>query len=270
MKDNVFVRSSPENLWRRRHLLRELVLANLKRQNKNTVLGYLWWLLDPLLLTAVYYLVVAVLFQRQFQGAPYLLFLVCGLFAWKPFCDSLGQSVLLLKSQAALIRSIGFPKAVLPLSLVISNAVYFLVALVVPLGLGLAYGPTWHCWPTATWLLLPVVIAVQLVFTAGLALAVSVLGVLFQDTANILNHLLRVWLYLSPILYDLQQVPEKMRAAFRLNPFSSLLAMYRDLMIFGRLPAWHDLALSLGAALLFGAAGYLFFLRHEGRLVHRL
>jgi len=264
------MRSTPRNLWRRRHLLRILVVSNLKRQNKNTALGYLWWLLDPLLMTAIYYMLVAVLFRRQAEGMPYLLFLVVGLFAWKALADSLSQSVLMLRNQAPLLRSIGFPKAVLPISLVLSNAFYFLVALAVPFLLSFLYAPEWGCWPRWTWLLVPVALMLQIIFVAGLALVVSVLGVYFQDTANITGHLLHMWMFFSPVLYTMDQVPEHLRPYFQLNPMAFLLPIYRDLMIAGRLPNWGQmLAFSL-AALAVGISGYLIFLRHEGRLVQRL
>ena len=100
------MRSTVANLWRRRHLLGVLVASNLKRQNKNSVLGYLWWLLDPILLTCVFYIVVAVLFKRHGSNQPYILFLIIGLLSWKAFSDSVSQAVNSIRGQASIIKSI--------------------------------------------------------------------------------------------------------------------------------------------------------------------
>jgi lipopolysaccharide transport system permease protein/teichoic acid transport system permease protein len=264
------MRSSVNNLWLRRHLLWVLTSSNVKRQSKNTVLGYLWWLLDPILMTAVYYLLVAVLFRRGGSNQPYLLFLLCGLLSFKAFSDSVGQSVHMLTSQAAIIRSIAFPKAVLPLSIVLSNAVFLAVALLVAVGLAIWYGPEYGTWPGWTYVLLPVVIGLQVLFTAGLALVVSALGVLFKDTGNIVGHVLRMWYFLSPGLYSLEQVPEQALFAFRLNPFSGLMTAYRDILMRGQVPAWTDLAYAGGIGLLTCLLGFWLFRRLEGRLVQNL
>jgi ABC-type polysaccharide/polyol phosphate export permease len=176
----------------------------------------------------------------------------------------------MLHNQAPLIRSIGFPKAVLPISLVLSNAFYFLVALAVPFLLSLYYAPRWGCWPRWTWALVPAALMLQIIFVAGLALVVSILGVYFQDTANITGHVLHMWMFFSPVLYTMDQVPEHLRHYFQLNPMAFLLPIYRDLIILGRLPDW---GLVLGfalTALAAGFIGYIIFLRHEGRLVQRL
>jgi len=264
------MQSTLANLWQRRHLLRMLVSSNLKRQNKNTVLGYLWWLLDPMLMTAVYYVLVAVLFKRHDKDSPYVFFLMVGLLSWKAFSDSLAQSVLVFKGQAPLVRSIGFPKVVLPLSIVLSNGIYFMIALLVAFGLGLAYGPSWGTWPSLYYLLLPIPIIIQLVMAAGFSLIVCTLGVFFHDTANILNHILRMWFFLTPVLYPLTRVPTKLLPVFRLNPFSEILPIYRDIIIHGRMPLLSDILYSAAAALVVGVFGYLFFRRYEGRLVQRL
>jgi ABC-type polysaccharide/polyol phosphate export permease len=265
------MRSSPASLWSRRHLLWVLTVSNLKRQNKSSALGYLWWLVDPLLMTGVYFLVVGVLFQRGGGGnRPFLLFLLCGLLSWKAFSDSVSQSIHAIRGQAAIVKAISFPKAVLPLSLVLSNAIYFAVALLVAVGLALWYAPEHGTWPNAWYSLLPVVMAIQLVLTAGVALLVSALGVLYLDTGNIAGHLLRMWYFLSPGLYSLEQVPESLRPVFRLNPFAELMTAYRDILMYGRAPALADLGLALALGLASLLLGYLFFRRLEGRLVQRL
>jgi ABC-type polysaccharide/polyol phosphate export permease len=264
------MRSTLSNLWSRRNLLRVLVTSNLKRQNKNSVLGYLWWLLDPILLTCVFYVVVAVLFRRGEGNQPYILFLIIGLLSWKAFSDSVGQSVNSIRGQASIIKSIGFPKAVLTLSLVLSNTINFLFALVVIVAMGLWYGGEYDTWPNVYYLMLPVVIGLQVLFTAGVAFVVSALGLLFQDTGNIVSHLLRIWYFMSPGLYGIDLVPEKYQAIYRLNPFCELMTSYRDILMKGRMPDWYDLGYALAVGLLSCLVGYYLFKRYEGRFVQKL
>lgn len=264
------MRSTAAKLWQRRHLLWVLTTANLKRQNKNTVLGYLWWLLDPIMMTGVYYLLVAVVFERGGDNQPYLLFLLCGLLAWKAFAGSINQSITILTSQASIIRSIGFPKAVLPLSLVLSNSVFFAFGLLVATVVALVYAPEYGTWPGWSYLLLPLVIGLQLMFTAGLALVMAVLGVLFRDTGNIMRHLLRMWYFMSPGLYSLDRVPERLQPLFRLNPFAELMTAYRDIIMHGRVPAAYDLVYAGAVGLAMLLVGYWTFIRLEGRLVQNL
>lgn len=264
------MRSTLANLIERRHLLWVLVSSNLKRQTKNSALGYLWWFLDPLLMTAVYYLVVVVLFRRGGHNQPFVLFLVCGLLPWKAFSNTVGQSIGSLRGSGGIIKSISFPKAVLPLSLVLSNTVYFLFALIVAMVIGLAYGSEHGTWPNLYYLMLPVVVFLQALFTAGLCMFLAVLGVFFVDIGNIMSHILRMWYFLSPGLYSVQQVPESFRPIFRLNPFSELMTSYRDIIMWGRMPSAFDLGYAFLVGVVTFLAGFAFFKHYEGRVVQRL
>jgi len=250
--------------------LRVLTISNLKRQNKNSVLGYFWWLLDPILLTLVFFLVVVVLFQRGGGNQPFILFLVCGLLPWKAFASSVGQTVNSIRNQAAIIKAISFPKAVLPLSLVFSNTAHLLFSLLVAVLLGLWYGSEYGTWPNVYYLMLPVVVGLQVLFTIGVALVVATLGLFFQDVGNIVSHLLRAWYFLSPGLYGPELVPEKYLALYRLNPFCELMTAYRDILMKGRMPAWADLAYAFAAGAVCCLVGYMLFKRYEGRFVQRL
>lgn len=264
------MRSTFSNLLERRHLLWTLIGSNLKRQNKSSALGYLWWLFDPILMAGVYYIILVVLFQRGGQNRPVVLFLLCGLLPWKAFSQSVSQAIGTLRGSAGIIRAISFPKAVLPLSLVLSNAVYFIFALVVIVVLGIFYGSQYGTWPNVHYVFIPVVLLCQVLFTTGLALIMSVLGVLFLDTSNIMSHVMRMWYFLSPGLYSIHDVPESYRNIFRLNPMCEIMTSFRDILMYGRMPTAFD----LGYAFMAGAGtlvvGYIFFKNFEGRLVQKL
>jgi ABC-type polysaccharide/polyol phosphate export permease len=251
-------------------LLRVLVVSNLKRQNKNSVLGYLWWWLDPILMTAVYYVVVVILFRRGGGNQPFVLFLICGLLCWKAFADSVSQSINSLRAAGSIIKAISFPKVVLPLSLVLSNTIYFAFALMVAIGIGLLYGSEYGTWPNPYYLLLPVVMFSQMLLTAGFCLIMSTMGLFYVDTGNIMNHILRMWYFLSPGLYSVTQVPESVRPWFQLNPICELMTSYRDIIMWGRMPSAFDLGYAFMAGLVTCLIGFAMFRRFEGRFVQRL
>lgn len=265
------MKSTARNLLDRRQLLWTLVASNLKRQNKNSNLGYLWWFLDPLLTTGVYYLLFTVMFAgSQKKEDPFVLFIICGMMPWKAFGDSVGQSVGAVFGASGLIKSINFPKAVLPISLVLSNAVYFVFSLIVVFVVALAYGERYGTWPSSAYLALPLVILLQLIFTMGLSYLVSILGVFFMDTANIVGHIMQLWYFLSPGLYGVHRVPAHLLPWFRLNPFCGLMTSYRNIFMYHRFPEWIDLAYPLGIGLLTWAVGYALFRRFEGRVAQTL
>ena len=132
------------------------------------------------------------------------------------------------------------------------------------------YGSEHGTWPNIYYLMLPVVIGLQVLFTIGVALLVSTLGLFFQDTANIVGHILRMWYFMSPGLYSIDLVPREYQALFRLNPFCELMTSYRDILMRGRMPDWYDLGYAFGIGLFCCMFGYLVFKRYEGRFVQKL
>lgn len=264
------MRSSFSSLWQRRHLLWVLVASNLKHTNRSSTLGFLWWFLDPMLMAAVYYIVVAVLLKRGGSNQPYLLFLVCGLFPWKSFSDSAALSVGVLKSQHAIIKSVSFPLAVLPLAQTVAHLVYFGFGIVVIAAIGIFYGTQYGTWPTASYLALPVVVVIQLVLTAGVTLTMSTIGLMFTDLQSIIRHVLRVAYYLSPSLYSIDMVPEQYRTLYMLNPFAGLMSAYREILMHGRLPSWELLVGPMIVSSVVFLVGYRLFRSYEGRFVQYL
>ncbi len=262
--------SSVKNLWFRRHLLRVLVAANIKRQSKNTVLGYLWWLLNPLLFTAVYYLLVVIIFKRGGGNQPFVLFVMVGLLAWKAFSDSIGQAIIILPSQGGIIRAVSFPKAVLPMSLVLSNMVFFGFGLIVAVVISFLYGPKYGTWPNIYYILIPVVMALQILFTTGFALMMSAVGVLFKDTNNIMGHVLRMWYFLSPGFYSVDHMHGKLRYLLMANPFTELMTAYRDIIMYAKMPSAFDLGYALGIGTVTCFLGFWVFRKLEGKLVQHL
>ncbi len=250
-------------LWRYRELVRNLVLRDLKARYKNSVLGFVWSLLNPLLMMLVFTVVFTVMLPTNIERFP--VFILCGILPWNWFSSSIGGAVHTIVGNATLIKKVYFPREALPLSLILSNAVNFLLALIVLFPLMLAF----HT-PITPWLLfLPVLIIIQAIFTLGVALILSTVNVFFRDTAVIMEVVLQAWFFLTPVVYDMKVLPEHKliggydvevrRLAYILNPMGSLIANYRDILYWGLPPGVDFLLRTAVTSLAVLGLGYLLF-----------
>lgn len=264
-------------LYTYRELMRNLVVRDLKVRYKNSVLGFLWSLVNPLLMMLVF----TVVFQVMLPNYPihaYPIFILCALLPWNWFAASLNQAIPSIVNSAHLIKKVYFPREVLPLSVVLANGVNFLLALLVLFALNPFFGI-----PLTRWaLFLPVIIAIQLAFTAGLALILATVNVFYRDTGVIMEVVLLAWFFLTPIFYPITIVPEYRimlglllpvrRLVYILNPMASLISAYRVVLWGSPLdggppgpPAFDFLVRTAVTALLVLAIGYLVFARYSPR-----
>jgi ABC-type polysaccharide/polyol phosphate export permease len=251
------VLGSLHNLARHRALLRALTAREVRARYRGSVLGLLWSFLNPLLLLLVYTFVFTFVF-RQSQGSvpsPYAVFLLTGLLPWTWFSSALLEASASIATGGALLRKVVFPAEVLPLVAVLSNGAHFLVALPVIVGVLAATG---HVPGPHAILVLPL-LAVQLLFTAGLALALAALSVLFRDVRDLLAHVLLLWFFATPVLYETAAVPATLHPLLRLNPMAQIIRGWQDALFFGRMPSAAGLAGATAAALLTALAGYVLF-----------
>lgn len=251
-------------LYDRRDLVRHLIGVNLRLNHRNTLLGYLWWIIDPLLLMLIYVLLIGFILKRG--EANYPLFIMSALLPWRWFATSMNRSVSSLVGEAKIIRQVAFPKAVLPVSEVFTNLTYFVMGL----PLYVVFQVFYKVEVTANIAFLVIVVMVQLILTLGLSMLVSSLNVFFRDIKNIMPFLLRMWFYLSPVLYAVEKVPQQYVNIYLLNPFANLLPLYRDILLFGRAP---DIDLLYRASVMAGITfviGFWFFHRTENKIVKHI
>lgn len=226
--------SSLRELWSYRRLVKQLAVRDLKARYKVSVLGFFWSLLRPLLTI----LVLAAVFSQllNLKGityrVPYYILLLTTYMPWFFFSTALLEGTHSLLSNANLIKKVYCPRAVFPASVVLSNLINFLLSLLVVIPvIYLLSGakPTWML------LQLPLAIAVHTAFLFGLCLIASVLNVLYRDTAQVMEFLVFAWFYVSPVLYDVSNVLEKMNHAYFLcyflNPMAGILEWYRYIFL---------------------------------------
>jgi ABC-type polysaccharide/polyol phosphate export permease len=232
--------ASAVELIRFRGLLSTLVSRELKARYRGSALGFLWSLLNPLLLLGVYSFVFGFVFKqgRAEMVDPYALFLITGLFPWVWVSSSLLEGTVSLSANAGLIRKAVFPMELLPMVPVLANLVNFLLAVPVIAGaliVGRSLG-----YPVGGWeaILLPLVLALQLPVIAGLVLALSALNVHFKDVRDLLVNMLQLLFFMTPILYPLEWVSfGSLAAVIRwVNPFTPFTLAYQQILFRGALP----------------------------------
>jgi ABC-type polysaccharide/polyol phosphate export permease len=252
------------DIWGRRHLIRYLVGADLKKHGADTLFGNIWWVLDPLLQMIVYVILVTVIFNSKTPDAP--LFIFGAILPWKWFASSVGDAVASVSGQDQLIKQVKFPKLVLPVAADIAGIFQFLFGLV-PLALMLLIAYPHRLTPYIV--LIPVVAAVQFLFTLGVSFVFAASNVFFRDVSNVMRHVLRLWFYLSPALYSEQTIGSLLTnhhvigMFLRLNPFFAILESYRDVNYIGRAPDWAGLGLVVAESLLLLVVATWFFKRLE-------
>jgi ABC-type polysaccharide/polyol phosphate export permease len=250
------VLSQVATLFRYRPLIQSLVGRELKARYRGSLLGFFWSFINPLLLLLTYGLVFTYMLPvaKSKSAEPYFLFLFCGILPWTWFAASLLESAGILISSGNLIKKGLFPAEVLPVVTVLANLAHFLLGLPILLAF---LAVTGHLTPSA--LLLPLPLLVQLVFTLGLALALSALTVHFRDIQNILSHVLHLWFFATPVLYLYGDTPSRLRSLLRLNPMTHVLVSYQEMLFHGSFRHLRGLLIAaILAVFVFALGGFLF------------
>jgi ABC-type polysaccharide/polyol phosphate export permease len=219
----------------RRRLIAYLVRADLKKAGTDTLLGNVWWVVDPLLQMLVYYVLVGVILKRG--GLDYPLFVFSAILPWKWFETTVRQGTGSVVGAERVIKQINFPKLVLPLSTAFGGLVSFAFGMVPLMAMLIIIYPH-HI---SYWLLfIPLIALVQMLFSVAMAIAASAANVFYRDIGNLARHVLRFWFYLSPALYALESVKadSSLHSSladvwFAINPFTHLLTSYRN-VIYGK------------------------------------
>lgn len=226
-------------LWRQRALVAVLVRRDLAARYRASVLGFLWSLLNPLLLLFVYAVVFTYIFHPRFPGGdPYPLFLFSGLLPWLFFSGAVLDASVTLIDNGPLLAKVMCPPEIFPAVTVVSHLVHHLLALPVLLAaLAVAAVAGSHDFPMTVWLL-PAALVPWLLLAGGAALAISALSVTYRDLRDLVGHLLNLLFFSSPIIYSLDglEVPPWLERTLRLNPLAALVELYRELAFDGTIP----------------------------------
>lgn len=227
-------------IFRYRELLRNLVLRDIRVRYKRSSLGFLWVMLDPLLMLLIFYVLFSGLFGRSV--GQYSAYVMSGLIMWQFFSQCTKIAALAFLHNRNLINKVYLPKAIFPLSVVSSSLVHFIFSLVplfiILLSSGIKFG--------LNLALLPYVVGIVFVFSLGMALTVATLAVFFHDIIYIYDVLLLGWMYLSAIFYPVSIIPQKLQVFMSLNPLYHYISLFRASL--------YDTTLLTAEHVLFGSA----------------
>ena len=252
-------------LARYRHLLRNLVVKDLKLKYRGSIFGFIWSLANPLLMIAVY--TVAFTYILRLRTPAFVFYLMLGILAWTFFANAIAMSAGAIVDNGGLVRSVWFPRAILPIATVLFNFAQYLLTAVVFLPVMLVI---YRVAPAPPMLAFPVFLLLQLALTIGLALIIAVGTAFFRDVRHFVDVALAILFWATPVVYETTQVPERLRRAILLAPLSPYITAYHDVFYYGRWPAADVWILAAGYAALALFAGLWLITRVEDRLTEQV
>ena len=253
-----------KELYFYRQFLKTSVKKEFRGKYKKSFLGVLWSFINPLLQLLVYALVFP--FILRIQEENYIMFLFSALIPWNFFATTIAQSTSIVVGNAGILKKVYFPREILPISIVISGAINFLVSCIIIFialivsGVGI----------TANILWLPVILLVQCIITLAICFVLSALTVYIRDLEYFINVLLQLWMYVTPVLYSMELIPEKFAKFFYLNPMVEIINAYRCIFYYKTIPNLKALAILTVIGIVATGIGYTIFKKLEKRFAEEL
>ena len=247
------------NIYRGRHILRTMVIKDIKSRYTGSLFGPLWLIVTPLYQILLYTFLFSTILRIRFdEGAgtsSFVVYLLAGMIPWLFFSEATMRGISAFIDNAHIIKKVKFPVEVCIATVVISSAVTFLIYLILYFAMLIFMGVL--KFQTVPLFIVPVV--VQVLLTLGLAFGLGSLAVFFRDITQATSMVLNLLFFLTPIVYPANAIPEKLRGLFNINPFYSIVEMSRDVLVRGKIPdAVSILYPSLFALVIF-LAGYFIF-----------
>lgn len=245
------------NIFQKIYKYRELLKTNVKKEirgrYKNSFLGILWSFLNPLLQLAVY----SVIFGALLAGGDktYHIYICVALIPWTYFTTTISQAAFTIIGNGDIIKKVYFPREILPISVVTSGAVNFLISTIIILAfvLGAGLGLTKYI------ILYPFVLLIQYILLLGISFIVSSITVYFRDLEHIIGVVLMAAFYATPIVYRLSDLPANLQVIMQLNPMTHLINAYRDIFYYHQMPDMKILLILLGISVILTVIGYFIF-----------
>jgi lipopolysaccharide transport system permease protein len=235
-----------------------LVKRNIKVQYAQTVLGFAWAILNPLIQIVVFTVIFGKVAKIPTDGIPYVLFSTVAIIPWAYMSESMTNSSQSLVSGQTMLGKIYFPRLIFPLTAILSKLVDFAISLVLLVGVIIYYQviPTWNL------LLLPFLILLMVCVSAGIGMWLASLAIRFRDVKFAMTYILKMLIYSAPILYSASSITEDLRLLYSLNPIVAVIEGYRVCLLGGEIPWQHIIPGVITTAIIF-ISGAMYFKRTE-------
>ena len=256
------------NIFKKLYDYREMLKTSIKKdiggKYKNSFLGVLWSFVNPLLQIVVYAIIFPLIMKSDIEN--YVVFMVCGLIPWNYFSTVINRSSFTMIENGNIIKKVYFPREILPISVVTSETVTFLISSILILLFTLGYG----LGITINIVFYPLVLLVQYVMLLGISLIVSSVTVYFRDLQHFIGVLLQLFFYATPIVYAVDVIPESFRWILKFNPMTYIIEGYRDIFWGQTAPDISTLLIVLAIGIVLCIVGYLIFNKLQKRFAEEL
>ena len=256
------------NIFKRLYDYREMLKTSIKKdiggKYKNSFLGVLWSFVNPLLQIIVYAIIFPLIMKSDIEY--YVVFMVCGLIPWNYFSTVINRTSFTMIENRNIIKKVYFPREILPISVVTSETVTFLISSILILLFTLGYG----LGLTINIVFYPLILLVQYVLLIGISLIVSSVTVYFRDLQHFIGVLLQLFFYATPIVYAVDTIPENFRWILKYNPMTYIIEGYRDIFWGQTAPDISTLLIVLAIGIVLCILGYLIFNKLQKKFAEEL
>ena len=253
-----------KSLYEYRELLKTSISKDVRGKYKNSVLGILWSFLNPLLQIAVYAIVFPLIMKSNLPN--YTVFLCCGLIPWNFFSAAISRTSFTMVENGNIIKKVYFPREILPISVVTSEAINFIISTIIILAFVLGYGMGL----SKFLIFYPLVLLVQYVLLIGISFRVSSVTVYFRDLQHFIGIALQLLFYATPIVYAPNTIPENFQWILKFNPMTYVINGYRDIFYYKQMPDLSSMAIVLVIGIIVCLLGYFIFSKLQRRFAEEL
>jgi ABC-2 type transport system permease protein len=243
-----------------KELLINLTKKELKLKYKNSVIGFLWSFLNPLMMLIIYTFAFKVILKIPIEN-------FCGLLPWIFFQSSIQMSTTSIISASNLIKKVYFPRQIVPLSQTISNFINFLITLFILL---IAAVFVFKIKITIAIIVLPIILIMLFLIVFGIGLALSALNVFYRDVSHFVEVFFMLWFYLTPIIYSIDMLPKKYQTLLFFNPITPIILSIREIILNGNLPTLKLIGIALMWSIIFMVIGTKIFSKREHRFAEEV
>ena len=253
-----------EEMWKFKGILFNFAISDLKIRYRNSILGILWSLIEPLLLLGVLFVVFSTMFRFEIPNFP--IYLLLGIICWNFFKNGTLFALNSLTNRSALITQIYFPRSIPGLSAGITASIMLVFELVVLTIFMVIFGFI----PTYTVILLIPILALELVLILGISLPLSVLNVKYKDTEFIWNIIVHAGFFLTPIFYQFDMMPDYVQNVLQFSPMVQIVTMAHHVVLYGTLPSINSILYAVGSISVITVIGYLIFRKYQAKVVEEM
>ena len=253
-----------KSLYEYRELLKTSISKDIRRKYKNSVLGIIWSFLNPLLQIAVYAIVFPLIMKSNLPN--YTVFLCCGLIPWNFFSNATSRTSFTMIENGNIIKKVYFPREILPISVVTSEAINFIISTIIILAFVLGYGMGLSKYI----IFYPIILIIQYILLLGVSFVVSSITVYLRDLQHFIGIALQLLFYATPIVYAPDSIPQEFQWIIKYNPMTYIINGYRDIFYYKQMPNFESLGIVLLISIVLFFIGYFIFKKLQRRFAEEL